>query len=117
MYSGYNSLSEEAINNYLSSIGYTSDNSKCSVTEKKGGQLVNTQSRNYLYCVYFHDNETGVNEKDSKNDDGKYIYYSYGVTTYIYVNLPIVGNFKVPVYTKGARMYNFSDGQAQEIGV
>ena len=46
------------------------------------------------------------NKETNKNKEP--IYYNYSVVTYIYIQLPIVGAFKVPVYTKGERTYNFS---------
>ena len=122
-YSGYNVKSKVDIVNYLSSMGYTSDRSVCNKNSRNGGTLVNTlNDTGYYYCVYYYGDDTGKNEKNTNgsaklNGDGDPIYYSYGVTTFIYVDLPIVGNFKVPVYTKGERIYNFSDKQTQKIGV
>ncbi len=119
-YSGYNTKSETAIKNYLESVGYTTDGTKCSDNEKAGGVLVNKNNNGYYYCVYYHNDETGKNEKNGNesktNADGQPIYYAYGVTTFIYIDLPIAGNFKIPVYTKGERIYNFSDGQSQKVG-
>ena len=121
-FAGYNDKSAKEIENYLSGIGYTVDpgsQGECA-KEKNSGHLVKTSGTSYLYCVYYYYDDTGVNEKDGKkaklNGNGEPIYYSYGVTSYIYVDLPIVGKFKIPVYTKGERIYNFSDGQVQKGG-
>jgi len=117
-YSGYNDKSKKAVDDYLTSIGYSA-NSEGDVCRgnKANGTLVNTGlNRNHYYCVYFHDNDNG-SEGNKRNGDGKYVYYTYGVTTYIYIRLPIAGLFKIPVYTKGGRMYNFTDGQSQKTGV
>lgn len=116
-YSGYNYFSERDTKKYLKSIGYTV-NTELEVCrdEKKGASLLSHFDNSYHYCVYYYGNENG-SEGDKKNSDGYYLYNAYGVTTYIYVDLPIVGKFKVPVFTKGERIYNFGDGQNQEAGV
>lgn len=105
-YSGYNHLSRNEIENYLSSIGYTnnSDNEQCREDNNKGRLVTAAEAggpSNYLYCVYLNDSDVSTSEEPRS-------YYSYGVKSYIYVDLPIVGKFKVPVYSKGERIYNFS---------
>ena len=121
-YAGYNKLSKDEIESYLSSIGYTNSNDqsiqeKSCPFEKNRGTLITAQnvasSTSYLYCVYYHKDDRSKADKTNKivNNDNQPIYYNYSVTSYIYVNLPIVGSFKIPVYTKGERIYNFSDGQ------
>ena len=114
-YAGYNGLSKKEIEDYLSSIGYTvspSGQEECG--ERKGLKPIKAinasgSDTNYLYCVYYHENDVSKVNKDKGEN-----YYSYSVVSYIYVDLPIVGKFKVPVYTKGERMYNFNDGQKQK---
>ena len=59
------------------------------------------------------EDDRGSQEQNRLNDDDEPIYYNYALTSYIYVDLPIVGAFKLPVYTKGERIYNFSDSQEQ----
>lgn len=105
-FSGYNHLSRNEIENYLSSIGYTinSDNDQCSGDNSKGTLITASEAggpSNYLYCVYLNDSDVSTSEEPNS-------YYSYGVKSYIYVDLPIIGKFKVPVYSKGERIYNFS---------
>lgn len=107
--SGYNDKSHTEIERVLSGLGYTIDgsNAQSKCPSKKGKMNLVTASSafgkdtSYLYCVYYNANDTST--KDKKNS-----YYSYGVVTYIYVDLPIVGQFKVPVYTKGERIYRFT---------
>ena len=103
-YEGYNEPARQDIANKLQTIGYTKDSSKC--PERKGMTL-ETQDNNYLYCVYYHVDDTATND-NSKNGDNEPIYYNYSVASYIYIDLPIVGSFKIPVYTKGERTYNFT---------
>ncbi|MBR3199284.1 MAG: hypothetical protein IKG27_04645 [Bacilli bacterium] len=107
-FSGYNKLSKEEIEKYLSSIGYTPNDEKATCTEdtKKGELLSATDETgapsNYLYCVYYIEN-------DSVENDGTKKYYSYGVKSYIYIDLPIVGKIKVAIYSKGERIYKFDE--------
>lgn len=114
-FEGYNRFSKEEMENYLTSIGYTYNpdgQSECP-KEKDGGVLISTNNTHYLYCVYYHEDDRGSQEQDRLNGDDEPIYYNYALTSYIYADLPIVGAFKLPVYTKGERIYNFSDSQEQ----
>ena len=114
-FEGYNRFSEEEIENFLASKGYTynPDGQNACPEEKDGGTLIRAKDTKYLYCVYYHSDDRGNNEKDRLNGDREPIYYNYSLTSYIYADLPIVGAFKLPVYTKGERIYNFSDSQEQ----
>lgn len=116
-FEGYNSLAKTDIEDYLTSIGYTSleinvQSSECpefpTATDK--GTLMADKNSSHLYCVYFIGDDRGEKETSRNNGDSQPIYYNYSVISYIFVNLPIVGEFKLPVYTKGERTYNFSDG-------
>lgn len=114
-FEGYNQFSKEEMENFLSSIGYTynPDGQKECPSEKNGGTLIRSNSSKYLYCVYYHSDDRGNNEKKELNGDKEPIYYNYSLTSYIYADLPIVGQFKLPIYTKGERIYNFTDHQSQ----
>ena len=114
-FEGYNQFSKEEMENFLTSIGYTYNpdgQSECPA-EKNGGTLIKTNGTHYLYCVYYFADDRGSQEQNRLNGDREPIYYNYAVTSYIYVDLPIAGAFKLPVYTKGERIYNFSDNQEQ----
>ena len=119
MYSGYNVKSKEAIGNYLDSIGYSAnaEGKSCS-GDRHDGTLITNGVQNHYYCVYHHSDDRSRDEKNKNlmnaDTNKKPIYHAYAVTTYLYIRLPIAGEFKVPVYTKGERMYNFSDNQVQE---
>ncbi len=107
-YEGYNDASRKDIQNKLKIIGYTQNNAdKC--PERKNMEL-EKQDNIYLYCVYYHVDDRGTIDKSNResNKDSEPIYYNYSVASYIYIDLPIVGRFKVPVFTKGERSYNFS---------
>mgnify|MGYP004652854575 FL=1 len=114
-FEGYNSLSKKEMEEFLSSIGYTYEpTGQAGCGTKDDATLVKNDSSKYLYCVYYFSDDRGSNEKKLLNGDKEPIYYNYAITSYIYVDLPIAGKFKVPVYTKGERIYNFSDHQKQE---
>lgn len=93
-FEGYNSLSISEINNTLQTIGYmTKNNHKCPST-KNGGQL-QTEDENFRYCVYYFE----------ENDR----YYSYGVITYITIDIPVVNLFlQIPIYTKSSQIFRFN---------
>lgn len=99
-FSGYNTESINEINRIISGIGYTTEVVNCS--DRKNAVLV---SENQSYCLYYYSNDTRDN---SLNSDNRAKYYSYGVTTFISVELPIVGKFRIPVFSKGERIYRFS---------
>ena len=111
-YEGYNQSAIEDINNTLAGLGYTTnvDNDRCK-SERSDATLVSNQDTSYYYCVYFYRDDRGEADKKKVNGDNEPIYYNYSVVSYIYADLPIVGAFKIPVHTKGERIYNFSDGQ------
>ena len=113
-YEGYNSAAVEEIDRDLNVLGYIKD-SASACPERDGKQAEDypgTGNNPYYYCVYFYGNDVGENSSRKSNADGNPIYYNYSVVSYIYVDLPIVGNFRVPVHTKGERIYNFSDDQS-----
>lgn len=114
-YEGYNTPAIEDINNTLAGLGYTvnSNNDVCQ-PERNDATLVSNQDTSYYYCVYFYRDDRGGDDENRLNGDREPVYYNYSVVSYIYVDLPIVGAFKVPVHTKGERIYNFSDGQTYE---
>ncbi len=110
-FEGYNDLAIEEINDTLQTLGYTVNTNGDVCKSTRGSvQLVDNQDTTYYYCVYFYGDDTGDGEEGT-NADGNPLYYNYSVVSYIYVDLPIVGAFKVPVHTKGERIYNFSDQQ------
>ncbi|MBR2841031.1 MAG: hypothetical protein IKF01_04080 [Bacilli bacterium] len=105
--SGYNDKSRKEIERVLKGIGYTIESSGVQSTgcpEKRGNlEAKKDLSSSYLYCVYYNPHD--VSKKDKENGKN---YYSYSVVTYIYIDLPIIGNLKIPVYSKGERIYQFN---------
>ena len=118
-FEGYNQFSEAEMEQFLTSIGYTysptGQNGCTSIMN--GGTLLTAKNAKHLYCVYYYSDDRGSQEAGTTNGDNEPIYYNYAITSYIYVDLPIAGAFKVPVYTKGERIYNFSDDQRQGVRI
>lgn len=100
-YEGYNDLSEKEIGEFLNNAGYAlfgDANVNCPV---KDGQPPIEVNSDYKYCIYYFDHDT---------DDLGDTYYSYGVITYIKLDLPIVNLFvRIPLYSKSNRIYRFSN--------
>lgn len=92
-YEGYNDLSRKEITKILNTIGYTKDSKwSCPAKNKTNPQEYNKTHR---YCVYYYDNGS---------------YYSYGVISYIIIELPIIGvDLNLPIYTKTRNLYKFSN--------
>lgn len=90
-YEGYNDLAASEINRVLKTLGYKVGGANCKT--KDGAKPIS--SLDYAFCVYY------------LNVDAKH--YRYGVMTYLYLDLPLIGNsIKLPVYSKTERIYKFS---------
>lgn len=76
---------ENEINNALSEIGYRISTTPNNCPERNGKYaLTKNVTANYEYCIYRYD-----------TSKGNY----YGVTTYIYYEIPIIGtSLRFPVY-------------------
>lgn len=91
-FEGYNDLSKQEIEQTLMTLGYEKGSINCP-DEKNGGQLTELNAQNlFKYCIYYHD------------EDDKH--YSYGVMTYIKVELPLFSMFRLPIYTKTNLIYD-----------
>lgn len=76
---------ENEISNSLSEIGYRISVTPNNCPERNGKQaLTKNTTANYEYCIYRYDTRKGT---------------YYGVTTYIYYEVPIIGSsLRFPVY-------------------
>ena len=129
-YEGYNGGAQDEINKWLSSIGYTRGNSDdCPKTRDDHGDIgyliarsstvsgsnmyiALENSRNTLgneefnYCIYAYkdtDRTVGVNNLDTN------YYYSYGIVTYIAIEVPIINRvINIPVFTRTEKIYKFT---------
>lgn len=100
-FEGYNELARDEIQNTLATIGYTVDEGK-SCPDRSGVSALSNGNMPYSICVYYYPNDTSKDEHDN-------IYYNYSVVSYIYVDIPILDNFRLPVHTKAERIYRFSN--------
>ena len=99
-YEGYNELAKTEIDRILNTLSYAPiASTKCSETKtvnNRVGHAVHLDNENFAYCIYYFP------------DDGDNRHYSYGVQTYVYLELPIIGRtLKLPIFTKTSRIYDF----------
>lgn len=99
-YEGYNEQTASWLDNFLLSMGYTADpnsNGKC--PKRNGIDPLEDLNPNYRFCVY-------PKEEKTKEHQGRYV--RYGIVTYIYIDIPVVGNFfRIPVYGESNRVFCF----------
>ncbi len=96
--SGYNSKSKEEINNYLKIIGYNKSEikkDKCPV--KKGKKAEWSMSG---LCIY--------KASIDKDKDGKEMYITYGIVSYMSIDLPLIELIRVPIYNETEKIYIFN---------
>ena len=122
-YEGFNDKSIASINSALQTVGYriNVDGKDCSESRKNGKDAINiggqynyninnnsstvvisnvSQMKQYYYCVYLF---SGQNEIGNQN------HYKYGVTSYIYIDIPFFDTvFSLPVYSQTDAMYFYS---------
>lgn len=106
-YEGWNDSSYRESNRYLNSIGYRQKSASFSCPRYDEKTSVLQQEKGiYQYCVY-------LDLTESPETTG---YYRYNVITYIYVDLPLVGDFSLPIKGKTNRIYKFTDSQELDEG-
>lgn len=96
-FEGLNSESTKEINRVLGTLGYRhGEPVECAERNNMENKGTNGISGiNYPVCIY----ESGLKGR----------YFHYGVTTYIYFDIPVIGGtFKIPIYTESERMFRFS---------
>lgn len=106
-YEGYNSNekdngAKQEIDRVLNNFGYSIEPINCRETYKKMTLVETSQNNGYKYCIYID------NVNPSKGE-----YYTYGVVTYMNINLPFVNKINIPVFTKTNRIYKFTNKQQQ----
>ena len=88
---GHNSCSTPEIERIINNYGYQNRVSSCPKKDGITGQVKNG------YCLY------------EFNYDGDAKHYSYGVLTYMYIDIPVIGDLvKIPVFSRTDRIYYFS---------
>ena len=107
-FEGYNEDSANEIDLFLSSIGYKYDTTDTCLNkdgvvaiQKDPDSDIGDLNPNYNFCVYRFPETT-------KKWDGRYV--TYGVKTFINIDLPIVGEFvKIPVYGRSKMIFEFDE--------
>lgn len=105
-FEGYNSNgtkggSIQEINRVLGTFGYSTEAADCPATYKNMTLVEASNDRSinsYRYCIYLD------NTRPSKGQ-----YYTYGVLTYMNIDLPFVNRINIPVFTKTNRIYKFTN--------
>lgn len=101
-FEGYNWLSDQEIANTLLTIGYKTITPECPSREHNGYTYQPVDAGNYKlheYCIYEYNN--GIDFEGG--------YFSYGIVTYIHLDIPIIGGmFKIPVYSESESIFKFS---------
>ena len=98
----YDSKLEEEIEKMLGTVGYrinTNSINNCptrpnavDATGKATGKAINQSSR-YRYCIYKYNTQRGI---------------YYGVTTYMYFDIPLVEGLVFPVYSETKTIFDLS---------
>lgn len=100
---GYNVLSNEEITNTLTSLGYRfQDPSTLDCPVRDGKYALSAISgKQHYYCLYENDYY--------QNGTIKSRYFNYGILTYIFVDLPMGIQFKLPVYSETEKIFHFTE--------
>lgn len=96
-FEGYNGLSKAEIEVKLGNIGYQVGSSENCPLTYRGYNLVKTGNEQYRYCIYI-----------DKIKPKKGEFYTYGVLTYMRIDLPLVDQVRVPIFTRTNRIYKFT---------
>ena len=105
-YEGFNSFSNAEITETLSTIGYRYGESNCKKRNHNGKEYIAVNEKLkgdteiiHDYCIYEY----------TKGNDFKNGYFTYGIVTYIYIDIPVLGGlFKIPVYSETESIFKFS---------
>ena len=101
-YEGYNWLADREIAQTLNTIGYRTGEVDCPSRKHNGIEYSAVSAgsyKNHQYCIYEY----------IKGNDFKGGYFNYGILTYIYLDIPILGGtFKLPVYSESESIFKFS---------
>ncbi len=95
-YEGFNTLASAEINNKLGTLGYRNGSNSSDTCSKysHGGEIKNSPVINHEACI---------TELKSKRSG----YFKYGITTFIYIDLPWIDEIKLPIYSESNDIYDF----------
>lgn len=112
-FEGYNKLSVPEIRRNLATLGYMyadddwlstgcKDSYKDMQKVAEPTDITDSDSRKaHRYCIYLKPDTTSGNVEHNQ-------YYTYGVLTYMTLDLPLVNQLKIPVFTRTNRIYKFT---------
>lgn len=103
-FEGYNELSAAEINDVLTTIGYRQEKANCENITHNGKTycpVADVGNKIHEFCLYEYN--------DKGNGDFEGNYFSYGIVTYIHVDIPIIGGFfKIPVTSESESIFKFA---------
>ncbi len=97
-HSGYNDVTQEAIDEYLSQIGYNKTEIPIESCPMQNNKMANW-SKSGL-CIY--------KANEIKDENNKDLYITYGVTAYMRIDLPLIELIKIPIYGQTEKIYVFN---------
>jgi len=106
-YAGANSVTEKAIVRYLNGMGYNTSpisTSNCPVRKNSAGKSVTAKWAPVGICIYEMDKTTYKNDKNQTKTQ----YVTYGVVSYMRIDLPLIELIKVPIYGETEKIYVFN---------
>lgn len=89
--SGYNDVSKKLISNYLDGVGYQRYNVTVEKCPYKNGKKADYASDGI--CIY--------------NVVSEGTYLTYGIVSYMYIDLPLISLVKIPIYIETEKIYYF----------
>jgi len=93
-HSGYNDNTQKDIDAYLNNMGYRVNSDSCPQrNDSKGKKVDAIESTDSGLCIY---------EISKENS-----YITYGVVTYMTIDLPLINLIKVPIYGETEKIYIF----------
>jgi len=109
---GYNDCSIGEISNTLDAMGYiVDDNFTSSDCPKRKNATNVTAVPSHRICIYEYDDTLYVSDTKTgtyrAEEEGSY--YKYSVMSYIYIDLPLIEAFDIPIHTRAERIYKFSE--------
>lgn len=132
-YEGYNSLSRTEIDRKLGTIGYRKSSSVTCKTRNVSGKnysvVDDMNLLGYDVCIYEIDAKVSESEcRDMLSDalgiggssgitleeagqckfDKVMASFKYGIITYIYIDLPMINELRIPIYSETEKIYDFS---------
>lgn len=134
-YEGYNSLSRAEIDRKLGTIGYRKSSSVTCKTRNVSGKnysvVDDMNLLGYDVCIYEIDAKVGRSKCDDmlssalgtggstgsslleaqkciKESDKVMTSFKYGIITYIYIDLPMINELRIPIYSETEKIYDFS---------